>query len=72
MVNAGEVGLAVDNNAALVIEGDYWRVVTAGGKVHKKIFDNGVLVKTELLPGKPLQSLSKLFELPDFLSLAPT
>jgi hypothetical protein len=33
MTNAGEVGLAVDNHAALVIVGDGWRVVSAGGKV---------------------------------------
>jgi hypothetical protein len=63
------VGLAIDNNAAFVIEGDTWRVVSGGGKVHRKVFDNGVLRKTELRPSEQLQPLAELLELPDFLSL---
>ena len=37
-LNPGEVGLAIDNHAAFVIEGDMWRVVSAGGRVTRKIF----------------------------------
>jgi hypothetical protein len=68
-LNPGEVGLAIDNDAAFVIEGDTWRVVSGGGKVHRKVFDNGVLRKTELRPSEQLQPLAELLELPDFLSL---
>ena len=35
---------------------------------HRQVFDNGRLLKTELLPSAELQPLDELLELPDFLA----
>ena len=50
-------------------EGDSWRVVSCGGKVYRKVFDNGEIRVTELLPTPTLQPLSDLLATPDLLSL---
>ena len=50
-------------------EGDSWRVVSCGGKVYRKIFDNGEIRVTELPPTPTLQPLSDLLATPDLLSL---
>ena len=44
-------------------------MVSCGGKVYRKIFDNGEIRVTELAPTPTLQPLSDLLATPDLLSL---
>ena len=48
-----EVGICLENNAALVIDGDRYKVVTTDGeaRVFKKVVKNGVVVATEIGAG---------------------
>ena len=71
-LSPGELGLGIDNNACFVVEGDCWRVVSCGGQVYRKIFDNGAVREMRLPITTTLQPLSSLLQQPDFLSLPPT
>merc|ERR1719215_2333246 len=75
--NPAEVGICIDNNAAFIIEGDSWRVLSTGvwehgekgGGVQRKTFENGSIVAKPLECDGKLQPLSDLFMLPDFTHL---
>ena len=71
-VNGAEVGLGVDNNAAVVVDGDRWRIISDGGSVTKKVFLNGRLHATVLPPNGDWQPMDVLLERPDFTSLPPS
>ena len=71
-VNGAEVGLGVDNNAAVVVDGDRWRIISDGGSVTKKVFLNGRLHATVLPPNGDWQPMEVLLERPDFTSLPPS
>ena len=69
--NPAEVGICIDNEAAWVVDGDSWRVVSAreGAGVMKKVYTNGAVVSTRLPTGGSLRGLEALMQLPDFTSL---
>ena len=48
-LNGAEVGLGIDNNAAIVVDGDKWRIISDGGTATKKVFLNGE-IHAEVLP----------------------
>lgn len=75
--NPGEIGVCIDNNAAFVVEGDKWRTLSTGpwehadqgGGVQKKVYENGLIVSTQLECVEESQSLSQLLMPPDFTHL---
>ena len=71
-LNGAEVGLGIDNNAALVVNGDRWRIVSDGGSATKKTFLDGVIHVEVLPPNGDWQPMSVLQDLPDFVGLPPS
>lgn len=75
--NPGEIGICIDNNAAFVVEGDKWRTLSTGpwehaqqgGTVQKKVYENGLIVSTQLECGEEPKLFSELLTPPDFTHL---
>ena len=60
------------SHAAVVVDGDRWRIISDGGSVTKKVFLNGRLHATVLPPNGDCQPMDVLLERPDFTSLPPS
>lgn len=71
-LNGAEVGLGIDNNAAIVVDGDRWRIISDGGTATKKVFLNGEIHEEVLPPNGDWQPMSVLEQLPDFVALPPS
>lgn len=71
-LNGAEVGLGIDNDAAIVVDGDRWKIVSDGGTATKKTFLNGEIHAEMLPPNGDWQHISVLQELPDFIALPPS
>lgn len=79
--NPAEVGVCIDNNCAFIYESQEggeanWRAVSSGswehgesGGLSKKVYQNGVIVETQLECDGRLQPMSELLMLPDFTHL---